>query len=335
MTSNLMAKMESPYGPVLVTGATGYVAGWIVQFLLDAGVTVHGGVRDPDNAEKIDHLLKMAESAPGQLRLFKADLLNPGSHEDAMQGCRVVMHTASPFIVGPEVTDPERELVKPALLGTRDILETASRVEGVERIVLTGSTAAISDAGAPLDKVATEKDWNDNVSLEIEPYAYSKVLAEREAWKLAEAQDQWKLVVMNPALIVGAGTAPTQTSGSFSIFRSIGDGTFSEGLPPGFDAGVVDVRDVADAHLRAAYMPSANGRHILSAEVHSLNDMANMLKEEFGDDDRFAFPPDTPWDPEALHWRADTTKSKRELGIEYRPVDAAIIEMFKQIWAGH
>lgn len=114
-------------GPVLVTGATGYVAGWVVKYLLDAGLTVHAAVRDPDNTAKVTHLVEMATKSPGTIRFFKADLLNRGSHEEAMRGCRIVMHTASPFTT--KVTDPQRDLVDPALQGTRDILETANRID--------------------------------------------------------------------------------------------------------------------------------------------------------------------------------------------------------------
>ncbi|MCK5746224.1 MAG: NAD(P)H-binding protein, partial [Oricola sp.] len=91
--------------PVMVTGATGFVAGWIVKALLEAGVTVHAPVRDPDNAEKLQYLNAIAEKSPGQIRYFKADLLEPGSYHDAMAGCAIVFHTASPFTMA--VKDPQ------------------------------------------------------------------------------------------------------------------------------------------------------------------------------------------------------------------------------------
>lgn len=107
--------------PVLVTGATGYVAGWIVRDLLEAGVTVHAAVRDPHNAAKLAHLTGMAEKAPGSLKVFAADLLDEGSYEAAMAGCGIVLHTASPFTSA--IKDPQKELVDPALEGTRNVLE--------------------------------------------------------------------------------------------------------------------------------------------------------------------------------------------------------------------
>ena len=153
--------------PVLVTGATGYVAGWIVKGLLDAGVTVHAAVRDPTNTGKVQHLLDLAAHSSGDVRLFAADLLKDGSYTEAMQGCGIVLHTASPFTT--RVKDPQRELVDPAVQGTRTVLESANAVESVKRVVLTSSCAAIySDAAdcaeAPGGRL-TEDVWNTTASL--------------------------------------------------------------------------------------------------------------------------------------------------------------------------
>ncbi|MEZ4294155.1 MAG: NAD(P)H-binding protein, partial [Polyangiaceae bacterium] len=90
-------KKIDPKAPVLVTGATGYVASWLVKKLLDEGHTVHAAVRDPGSAAKLGHLTALAAKAPGKLRFFKADLTEPGSYAEAMKGCELVFHTASPF----------------------------------------------------------------------------------------------------------------------------------------------------------------------------------------------------------------------------------------------
>ncbi|MGW1298045.1 NAD-dependent epimerase/dehydratase family protein [Streptomyces sp. NPDC002533] len=95
--------------PVLVTGATGYVASWIVEGLLDAGAAVHAAVREPNNTAKVQHLLEAADLSPGTLRLYASDLMREGSYEEAMQGCRTVIHTASPFVRA--VRDLQRDLV--------------------------------------------------------------------------------------------------------------------------------------------------------------------------------------------------------------------------------
>ena len=125
--------------PVCVTGATGYVAGWIVKRLLEEGLTVHATVRDPDNAGKLAHLRKAEADAPGTLKFFAADLLEPGSFDEAVRGCGVVFHTASPFQMSVE--DPQKDLVEPAVQGTRNLLAAVNAAKSVQRVVLTSSCA--------------------------------------------------------------------------------------------------------------------------------------------------------------------------------------------------
>ena len=274
-TSSLTIPTQAP---VLVTGASGYVAGWIVQRLVQAGVMVHAAVRNPKDAAKLAHLQAMSDAGPGRVKFFAADLLQPGSYAEAMAGCEVVFHTASPFTTS--VKDPQRELIDPALLGTRNVLEEATRTPSVKRVVLTSSCAAIysdaADCAAAPGGVLTEAVWNTTASLEHQPYSYSKTLAEREGWRLAEAQTQWTLVVVNPSLVIGPGIYPRPTSESFNIVRQLGDGTMKMGAPrAGF--GVVDVRDLAQAHLAAAFTPGAEGRHIVSGHNTDLLALGQSL----------------------------------------------------------
>lgn len=337
------------HAPVLVTGATGYVAGWIVKRLVEAGVTVHAAVRNPKDKAKIAHLEAMANAGPGTVRFFAADLLQPGSYAQAMAGCEVVLHTASPFTTA--VKDPQRELIDPALLGTRNVLEEASRTASVRRVVLTSSCAAIyTDAADCADApggVLTEAVWNTTASLEHQPYSYSKTLAEQEGWRLAKAQSRWRLVVVNPSLVIGPGTSPLATSESFNIVRQLGDGTMKMGAPrAGF--GVVDVRDLAQAHLAAAFIPGAEGRHIVSGHDTDLLSVGQSLLPRFGDRfplPRRALPKWLVWLVAPLSgltrkfvarnvdhaWRADNSKSRKALGMTYRPLQQSMEDMFGQM----
>ena len=336
--------------PVMITGATGYVAGWIVKGLLDAGVTVHAPVRSPDDPEKTSHLLELAEASPGQIKFFRADLLEEGSYAEAMQGCSLVFHTASPFVTS--VSDPQTELVDPAKLGTRNFLEQANQTPSVERVVLTSSVAAIYGDNADIAKAPggklTEDIWNTSSSLDHQPYSYSKTVVEREAWVIAKSQDRWKLVVINPSLVVGPGINPNATSESFRILKQFGDGTMKSGVPR-WGMGVVDVRDVAQAHLAAAFIKSAEGRHIVNGSNSDFFEMAQCLVEKYGED--YPIPRKTV--PKWLIWligpminkamtrkavsrnvdvpfRADNSKSMRELGVTYRPLKESMEEMFQQ-----
>jgi dihydroflavonol-4-reductase len=335
--------------PVMVTGATGYVASWLVKKLLESGLTVHAPVRDPKNEQKVGPIRKLADGTDGKIVFFKADLLDQGSYEESMKGCELVFHTASPFV---NVTkNPEKDLIKPALDGTKNVLESVNKTDTVKRVVLTSSTAAIYSDNIDVEKAPTgkltENQWNTNSSVSHQPYYYSKTLAEQEAWKIAKAQDRWDLVVINPTLVIGPAINPKATSESLNLVKQLGDGSSKMGVPH-FEMGVVDVRDVAEAHYRAGFFPKAEGRHIVSAKNSSMLALGQMLDKSFPE--RGTFPGKTL--PKFLVWlgapiagykrkmiaknvghpfKADNSKSKEALQLDYRPVDKAITEMFQQM----
>lgn len=333
----------------MVTGATGYVAGWLVKKLLEEGITVHAAVRNPDNTEKLKYLNELAANNPGEIKYFKSDLLQEGSYDEAMKGCELVYHTASPFVMG--VKDAQRDLIDPALKGTRNVLESANRTETVKRVIVTSSCAAIYGDAADLKATKTgkftEEDWNVTSNVKHQAYSYSKKVAEEEAWKMMKAQSRWDLVTVNPSFVLGPGISPKATSASFDIVRQMGDGNMKMGTAD-FRIGCVDVRDLAEAHYRAGYTPEANGRNIISAENTGFMDLANHLRPNFGD--KFPIPKKTlpKWlvvlmAPSAgmtrreaklnvgHDWIADNSKAKRELGITYRPIKESINEMFQQL----
>ena len=148
--------------PVMVTGATGYVAGHIVKRLLQDGINVHAAVREPSNKGKLRYLNELADYSSGTIRYFESDLLKNGSYVEAMQGCELVFHTASPCHLA--VDDAQKDLVEPALLGTRNVLEEVNRSDTVKRVVVTSSCAAIygdtADVASAKGEMFTEDDWN-------------------------------------------------------------------------------------------------------------------------------------------------------------------------------
>ncbi len=335
--------------PVMVTGATGYVAGWLVKKLLNEGITVHAAVRNPENKEKLKYLDEVAKKSKGKIEYFKADLLQMGSYDEAMAGCELVFHTASPFKT--KVKNPQRDLIDPALKGTQNVLESVNRTDTVKRVVLTSSVAAIiGDAKDFLDlpnNTATEEYWNTTSSLKHQAYSYSKMLAEKEAWKMAKAQERWDLVVINPSFVLGPGISPVNTSASFDIVKQIGDGSMKTGIPA-FNFGMVDVRDIAEAHMKAAFTPDAKGRHIVSTSEHYLLELAQILRDKFGDTYPFPkkeLPKLMVWLMAPLvgiqrkmvtnnfgyKWKLDNSKSKKELGIKYIPIEQSIVEFFEQL----
>lgn len=336
--------------PVMVTGATGYVAGWLVKRLLEEGITVHAAVRNPDSEKKTAHLRALASSSPGDIKFFKADLLEEGSYADAMKDCEVVFHTASPFVT--DVSDPQRDLIDPAVKGTANVLLSANQTPTVKRVVVTSSCAAIYTDAIDSQKapggMLTENIWNTTASLDYQPYSYSKTLAEKKAWDIANAQDQWQLVTINPSFVMGPMLNPqATTSESFTILKQVGDGTFKAGVPK-MGIGVVDVRDVAEAHLQAGFNPNAQGRYITSAHNSNFLEMSQALQPKFGTDyplPKRALP---KWllmlvGPLAdkrftrnfirknvnVEWKADNSKIKSELGVKFRPLQNTMEDAFQ------
>jgi nucleoside-diphosphate-sugar epimerase len=335
--------------PVMVTGATGYVAGWIVKKLLDEGITVHATVRNPDNKESLKYLNTIVSGSKGVIKYFKADLLQECSYDEAMKGCELVFHTASPFI--SKINDPQKDLVNPALIGTRNVLGSANRTESVKRVVLTSSCAAIigdaKDCESYPNGVATEAQWNTTSTIDHQAYSYSKTLAEHAAWEINKAQNRWDLVVINPSFVIGPGLNPKATSDSFTQVKKLGDGSMKTGVPLIY-IGVVDVRDVAEAHFAAGFTPGAEGRHIISAENTDFLSLSLMLRKKYGN----AYPIPQRILPKFIvwlmaplvgfkrkmmslnvsyHWKVDNSKSIKQLGMKYRPIDVSIVEFFQQM----
>ena len=334
--------------PIMVTGATGYVAGRIIEKLLTEGLTIHATVRDPQNKESVKYLEQLANKLPGSIHFFKADLLKEGSFDEAMKGCQLVFHTASPFI--RNVKNPQKDLVDPAKKGTKNVLESANRTESVERVVVTSSCAAIYGDAKDLlslpNQTITEENWNTTSTLSHSPYSFSKTEAEREAWNIANAQNRWQLVTINPSLVLGPGINPHATSESFTIVKQMGKGDFKMGAPD-FNIGCVDVRDLAVAHYKAGITPHAKGRYIISGHNSGFLELAGFVKEKFP-----RYPIKLRKLPKwfiwliapmvgmtrqevskniGFAWKADNSKGVLELGVTYRPLKETIIEFFTQL----
>ena len=255
--------------PVFVTGASGFVASHIIQQLLDAGYRVRGSVRKK-NGPSVTHLQRL----PGaeRLELVEADLLDAPVWRDALAGCAYVLHTASPYAL--DVKDPQRDLVDPALQGTRHVIEAASSSKALVLVVVTSSMAAVTDE-PDADRVLTEADWNESSSLERNPYYYSKTVAEREAWHLAE-QLRLSVVTINPFVIIGPSLSPGLNT-SNAIFADLLGGVY-----PGIMRltwGLVDVRDVARAHIEAIERPGASGRYLCAAGTITMREVVELLNE--------------------------------------------------------
>ncbi|KGI77329.1 SDR family oxidoreductase [Oleiagrimonas soli] len=262
---------------VLVTGVGGFVGMHVAQQLLAAGHEVRGSLRSMDRARTVREAISAGET--NALSFVRADLERDADWAAAVEGCEVVMHVASPFPAG----DPkhEDELIVPAREGALRVLRAACAA-GVRRVVMTSSFAAIGYGHPPQDAPFDESDWTDVDARGVGAYIKSKALAERAAWAyMAEASGDTELTVINPTGIFGP-VLDRRLSASTQIVRQMLDGSIAR-CPPIF-FGVVDVRDVADLHVRAMLAPEAAGQRFLAVagEPLSMADVAAMLRRRLG-----------------------------------------------------
>lgn len=253
----------------LVTGANGYVGSWCVKMLLDAGHNVTGTVRDP-SAPKCAFLREL-DGASERLVLVKADLLQDSeAWRSVVRGCKIVLHTASPFVVENVPDGKEEEyFLQPAVQGTENVM-TACVLEGVERVVLTSSVVSIGyghgkDGDSdPMDASPgpDETSWTnvDGLNLPAEMYMKSKTVAEDKAWDVVK-DTSVQLAVVNPVLVVGPFLSADTISGSMTVIRALLKREYP--MVPSIPFHCCDVRDVAKMHLQAALSPDASGKRFM------------------------------------------------------------------------
>jgi len=264
---------------VAVTGASGYLASHVIKALYEkGGFKVRGTVRDPTATAKVAHL---TEQFP-ELELFKADLLEEGSFEECFRDCNIVIHCASPF--PSSVDNPQKELIEPALNGTKNVMNQAVSC-GVARVVVTSSCAAVQSQDTFRNpqkyyrRIFGESDWNDESTLEEGAYRMSKSLAEHAAW---EFSNQVEVTTVNPSFILGPPLSKRLDSTSVKTMVSFLNGDKVDGVN-GACFGCTDVRDVALAHVRAALHPEAPGKRFICSSQNGMDkvQIASFLLPEF------------------------------------------------------
>jgi nucleoside-diphosphate-sugar epimerase len=266
---------------ILVTGGTGFIATHTILQALGENHRVRTTIRSLKREADVRAMLKQGGSEPGdRLSFFAADLENDAGWAEAVAGCDYVLHVASPF--PPNVPKHEDELIVPAREGALRVLR-AARDARVKRVVLTSSFAAIGYGHAPQRAPFNETNWTDPTGRDMTAYVKSKTLAERAAWDFVAAEGgALELSVVNPVVVFGPVLGPDYSPSVLLIQRLM------TGAMPGcpkLSFGVVDVRDVADLHLRAMVHPAAKGERFLgvAGDFIWIRDIAKVLKDRLGE----------------------------------------------------
>ena len=264
---------------VLVTGGSGFIGCHCILQLLTAGYQVRTTVRNLKREPDVRAMLKVGGADPdGRVSFVAADLENDAGWPDAVAGCEYVLHVASPF--PDSVPKHEDELIAPAREGTLRVLH-AARDAGAKRVVLTSSFAAIGYGHERQDKPFDETNWS-NLNEDVGAYVKSKTLAERAAWDfMAKEGRNLELSVINPVGVFGPVLGPNYSTSILLVQRLM---TGSVPGCPRLYFGLVDVRDVADIHVRAMRHPAAKGERFLAAagDFMSMAEVAKVLKNRLG-----------------------------------------------------
>ncbi|GMP44933.1 hypothetical protein CsSME_00013655 [Camellia sinensis var. sinensis] len=265
---------------VCVTGASGFIGSWLVMRLLQRGYYVRATVRDPDNTDKVKHLLDLP-NATTHLSLWKADLDEDGSFDDAIQGCHGVFHVATPmnFVF---VMDPENEYIKPTVDGVLNVMRSCCKAKTVKRIIYTSTMATIEYQQKPPsqydESIWTDVDFCRARKMFAWMYLVAKTEAEKAAWKFAEDNGP-DLITVHPCSVIGPFITPYKPPCTSMALALI---TKNKAFYPMLTQGhAVHVDDVCNAHIYLFEHPQAKGRYICSSHSFTIFDLANSLSKKY------------------------------------------------------
>lgn len=321
---------------VLVTGAAGFIGSHVVKELLAEGRKVRATVRDPINAEFLKEL-------PGaeNLEIVQMDLLNMDQVKAAVQGCEDVIHCAAALYAG--VKNAQREVVDPSIAGTRYLLNALDSDGCAKRIVHTSSVAAVRDTMYRNGQIFTNKDWCENASAKSNAYGYAKAGAEKIAreWVAEKGDSKPRYVSINPSIVFGPVMAKRHLKGSMTVIDHL-----LKRRPPvllKMHVNIVDVRDVARAHVKALSEGEDGGRYIVFNDSLWMKDLARILRAGIPNRKwpRILLPKSATYIFSLFHplispkWvkvnigttcSYDVTPAVNELGMSWTPIEDSVID---------
>ena len=322
---------------VLVTGANGFIGSHCVKQLLKKGYQVRGSVRSLADPKKYQHITDLSNKPNKEdIELVVGNLTDQSCWDDAVKGCDYVLHVASPFCL--EDTN-EEQIVKEALEGTRNVINACLR-QNIKKVVVTSSNAAVY-RGHPSSKTYfNEEDFS--IAENCSNYFKSKLLAEKEAWKIYKAnKGRIEMSVLCPSLVIGANTQPKDYESSM-IFKMVLKGLFLS--YPSFKLGLVHIEDVATAHINCLENKNTNGqRYVITEKMYWMKEIMDIMHKEYTPRG-YSVPRSQTWwitmkiasflksslKDLIFYWdkelNVDNTKSIKELKMKYKSGEESVKE---------
>ena len=261
---------------VLVTGASGYIGSHIVANLLSKGKVVRATVRDASDPERVDHLKNMEIAKGGSLEIIEMNLLDSESVHRAVYGCKEVIHTAAVVVLKSK--NPQEKIVDPSVVGTQNVLDAIDSSETVECLVHTSSTAAIRPQRWEDGQTLTTDTWAEDANIEDNPYGLAKFSAERlvRNWHSTNKNGP-RMVTINPCVVLGPPLSKRHLRGSPSFIMMLLKREIPFVIP--MHISIVDVRDVAEAHVRALSRGDSGGRYLVVSGQMWWKEVAMAIKK--------------------------------------------------------
>ena len=325
-----------------VTGASGFIGSHVVANLLARGRKVRATVRDAGDPIRVDHLKGLEIAEGGSLEIVEMDLFDEPSVHAAIAGCTDLIHTAAAVRISAK--DPQRQIVDPSVVGTQNVISAIDAAGTVERFVHTSSTAAIRPMKWKDGQTLTTETWADDATLEDNPYGLAKVLAERivREWHSDGGDGKPRMVTIHPSVVFGPSMSKIHLRGSLSFLDALVKRKVPLLIP--IQINIVDVRDVAEAHVRGLTMGENAGRYLTVSGDMQFSEISRVLREGYPSlkTPRFTVPYlvallagplfdkriTRSWARQhlrrKLYW--DATPAERELGMTWKGARESILD---------
>ena len=329
-------------GLVTVTGASGYIGSHVVANLLARGRDVRATVRDSSDPIRVEHLRALPVAEGGTLEIVEMDLFDEASVHSAIANCTDLIHTAAAVRISAK--DPQRQIVDPSVIGTRNVVAAIDAAGTVERFVHTSSTAAIRPMVWKDGETLTTETWADDATLEGNPYGLAKVMAERivREWHSDGGGRKPRMVTIHPSVVFGPPLSKIHLRGSLSFLNSLVKRKVPLLIP--IQINIIDVRDVAEAHVRALTMGQNAGRYLTVSGDMQFSKISKTLRDEYPElkTPRFTVPYlfalvfgpffdkriTLSWARQHLRRRIywDATPAERELGMSWKSARDSVLD---------